>query len=121
MLRSRSQKSSVASSPNSAGSSVAQSSSSTTSTTTSNRSRAKNPPSPPLRSRLASTTVTVSPNRVRTSSRTDSRLLPSHRCRDKAHHSHALEFELPADLQVGEDGEPGMDVADEAAQRRADR
>src|SRR5438270_2900931 len=124
MLRRRSQKSSVASRPNSAGISVgapgpSDGSSSTTSTTTSKRSRAKKPPTPPLRSRLASKIVTVSPNRWRTSSRTDSRFFPSHRCRDKAHHSHALELELPADLQIGEDGEPGVHIADEAPQRRS--
>src|SRR6476646_7650711 len=83
------------------------------STTTSKRSRAKKPPTPPFRSRLASTIVTVSPNRLRTSSRTDSRFFPSHRCSDKAHHSHALELELPADLQVGEDRQPRIDVADQ--------
>src|SRR5581483_6936258 len=116
--RSRSQKSSVASSPNSAGSSTGASS---TSTTTSNRSRLKNPPTPPLRSRLASTIVAVSPKRLRTSSRTDSRLFPSHRCRDKGHHSHALVVELAADLQVVDHRQLRLDVADEPAQRRADR
>src|SRR5206468_7319751 len=108
--------------PYSAGRSVSGAGSSlSVSTTTSKRSLAKKPPTPPLRRRLASTIVTVSPKRERTSSRTDSRFIPSHRCRDKAHDSHALELELPSDLQVGEDGKPGIDVAGQPAQGRPDR